>query len=58
MHSPTNTVQPEAAVGEKVEPETKVMTQVSGELLGWQLSVGLGFTQEGIQEKAVVNGKV
>ena len=58
MHSPTNTVQPEAAVGEKVEPETKVMPQVSGELLGWQLSVGLGFTQEGIQEKAVVNGKV
>ena len=58
MHSPTNTVQPEAAVGEKVEPETKVMSQVSGELLGWQLSVGLGFTQEGIQEKAVVNGKV
>lgn len=58
MHSPTNTVQPEAAVGEKVEPEAKVMSQVSGELLGWQLSVGLGFMQEGIQEKAVVNGKV
>ena len=54
MHSPTNTVQLEAAVGKKVEPGTNVMSQVSGKLLGWQLCVGLGFTQEGIQEKAVV----
>lgn len=29
MHSPTNTVQLEAAVGKKVEPGTKVMSQVS-----------------------------
>ena len=58
MHSPTNTVQLEAAVGKKVEPGTKVMSQVSGKLLGWQLCVGLGFTQEGIQEKAVVKWKV
>lgn len=58
MHSLTNTVKLQTAVGKKVEPETKVMCQVSGQLLGWQLCVGLGFTQEGIQEKAIVKCKV
>ena len=40
MHSLTNTVKLQTAVGKKVEPETKVMCQVSGQLLGWQLCVG------------------